>query len=270
MQTAEPSECYFKDDTIRLARLTGYHATHPDKHSVVRKACHRGASSKAFAKPAIPRVIFPNVDEIRRSLDGYASGGSIHTKIQSKVQQKQVDYLRPRFCYWAGDHDGARPSDEATREAGRRRAAPHIKTYVRFTNSDMKQIDWAMVTSANLSCQAWGTLPNKDGEIRISSYELGVVVWPALFDDEKAGPGSRATEMKGKVVTTSKTIMVPAFKSDIPEMPADNGDATQVLGFRMPYDLPLVRYTKDDLPWCATSQYDEPDWRGQTWQGFER
>lgn len=49
------------------------------------------------------KVVFPTADEIRRSLDGYASGGSIHTKIQSAQQAKQLEYLRPIFHHWAND-----------------------------------------------------------------------------------------------------------------------------------------------------------------------
>jgi hypothetical protein len=64
------------------------------------------ATSKA---PKLKRpkfsVVFPTADEIRRSLDGYASGGSIHTKIQSAQQAKQLQYLRPLFCHWANDSE---------------------------------------------------------------------------------------------------------------------------------------------------------------------
>jgi hypothetical protein len=49
------------------------------------------------------KVVFPTADEIRTSLDGYASGGSIHTKIQSAQQAKQLEYLRPIFHHWAND-----------------------------------------------------------------------------------------------------------------------------------------------------------------------
>lgn len=49
------------------------------------------------------KVVFPTPDEIRRSLDGYGSGGSIHTKIQSPQQAKQLEYLRPIFYHWAND-----------------------------------------------------------------------------------------------------------------------------------------------------------------------
>lgn len=62
---------------------------------------------EAAAAPLAPkprfRVVFPTPDEIRASLDGYASGGSIHTKIQSAQQAKQLLYLKPLFCHWAND-----------------------------------------------------------------------------------------------------------------------------------------------------------------------
>jgi len=228
-------------------------------------------SGQPFAKGATPRVIFPSADEIRRSLDGYSAGGSIHTKIQSKAQQKQVEHLRPRLCYWAGDEDGLKddPETKNIQEAGRRRAAPHIKTYVRFKNSDMNEIDWAMVTSANLSTQAWGTLPNKDGEIRVSSYELGVIVWPALFDQVEVAPEGSTT---ARDVTSDgarrRTIMVPTFKADTPDVEKITIQANKIVGFRMPYDLPLVRYRDDEQPWCATADYAEPDWRGHTWKDY--
>lgn len=46
-------------------------------------------------------------------------------------------------------------------------------------------ISWFLLTSANLSKPAWGVL--KDGAISIQSYELGVLVFPSLF--EVRGPG---------------------------------------------------------------------------------
>jgi tyrosyl-DNA phosphodiesterase-1 len=39
-----------------------------------------------------------------------------------------------------------------------------------------------------------------------------------------------------------------------------------VIGFRMPYDLPLVKYGPNDEPWCATKAYAEPDWMGRSWR----
>ncbi|KAE8353959.1 phospholipase D/nuclease [Aspergillus coremiiformis] len=196
-------------------------------------------------------IIFPTADEIRRSLNGYGSGGSIHMKLQSAAQQKQLQYMRPYLQQWAGDHDTVGPSHVPKRDAGRRRAAPHIKTYIRFSDAEkMDTIDWAMVTSANLSTQAWGAAVNATGEVRICSWEIGVVVWPQLY-----------------IEGTESATMVPSFKRDLPspaEIPTD-GDNDVVIGLRMPYDLPLTAYTTHDTPWCATAAHTEPDWLGQTW-----
>jgi len=49
------------------------------------------------------RIIFPTADEIRRSLNGYRSGNAIHIKIQTAAQAKQLQYLKPMLCHWAGD-----------------------------------------------------------------------------------------------------------------------------------------------------------------------
>lgn len=250
-------------------------------------------TSNPIATKPIFRIVFPTADEVRRSLDGYAAGQSIHTRIEGPAQQKQLHYLRPILCYWAGDEErpmsvpqASTPSTTPVREAGRRRAAPHIKTYVRFADSEMTRIDWAMVTSANLSVQAWGALPDKDSKVRISSYEIGVVVWPALFADMDSDTGEGATtttQKQDSAPTTSsqgrnkptnprqgRAMMVPTFMSNAPQRsqsyPEDVGT---VVGFRMPYDLPLTRYAPDEEPWCATSNYNVPDWKGRTWQRDE-
>ncbi|KAJ5599309.1 Tyrosyl-DNA phosphodiesterase [Penicillium hetheringtonii] len=159
-------------------------------------------------------IIFPTPDEIRRSLNGYSSGGSIHMKTQSASQQKQLQYIRPYLCQWAGDSDDTSSniidlSDQQSKkqEAGRGRAAPHIKTYIQFSDAEkMDTIDWAMVTSANLSTQAWGAATNPNGEVRIQSFEIGVVVWPDLFADDSAAEDEQST------------IMVPCFKRDQPSL----------------------------------------------------
>ena len=205
-------------------------------------------------------IIFPTPDEVRRSLDGYESGGSIHMKIQSAAQQKQLAMLRPMLKHWASDVDEqTQPSIKkpvAARKALRSRAAPHIKTYIRFKDHDQTEIEWAMITSANLSQQAWGALPDKDGQTRICSYEVGVVVWPALFAADE----------------NQMIKMVPVFGRDDPivEVGTTGGkdDATTVVGLRMPYDLPLIPYQKHEMPWCATSDYAELDWTGKAWSSW--
>jgi tyrosyl-DNA phosphodiesterase-1 len=214
-------------------------------------------------------VIFPTPDEIRTSIDGYGSGGSIHWKLQSAQQQKQLEYMHPMLCHW-GHESSPTPSNGSPRQGAHRGpAAPHIKTYIRFSDEEHKDIDWAMVTSANLSKQAWGDVVNKKDEIWIQSWEAGVVVWPALYGQEES---------------VGKVKMVPLFGKDMPgaeDVTAhEDGRGTTaaggkemvqsktIVGFRMPYDLPLRPYTADERPWCATMRYPEPDRNGHAWDCY--
>jgi tyrosyl-DNA phosphodiesterase-1 len=223
------------------------------------RALSRGRGAGLQSPPDF-KVVFPTPDEIRKSLDGYASGGSIHTKIQSPQQVKQLQYLKPLFCHWANDSaDGAgllpRSSSPpgipslmvlelgdgvVVKEAGRKRAAPHIKTYIRYGNKSDQSIDWALMTSANLSKQAWGEAVSSTGDIRISSYEIGVLIWPALYAENATMKATFMTDCPGEVEEGSSTVAL-----------------------RMPYNLPLQPYGKGEVPWVATASHLEPDWMGQ-------
>ena len=238
-------------------------ATLGAEDSWLRKTLFDALSTNAISAAPASRfsIVFPTPEDIRRAIAGYACGGSIHMKLDSPAQQKQLEYLRPMLCRWGADLQDmatARASSGAPmpriREAKRGRAAPHIKTYLRFSDAAMTRLDWAIVTSANLSKQAWGEKPNKDGEVRICSYELGVVVWPGLWADGHEGPAE----------------MIPTFQKDTipPEdvSPGNEESKGVKVALRMPYDLPLVRYSSTEEPWCATKSHVEPDWMGRVWQ----
>lgn len=40
------------------------------------------------------------------------------------------------------------------------------------------------------------------------------------------------------------------------------------IGLRMPYDLPMVPYGSEEMPWYTTVPDDIPDWMGRAWPGF--
>jgi tyrosyl-DNA phosphodiesterase-1 len=128
---------------------------------------------------------------------------------------------------------------------GRDRAAPHIKTYIRY--NDEGSIDWALLTSANLSKQAWGEATKPSGELRVASWEIGVLVWPELF---------------GKDVS-----MIGTFRSDTPrEQPGSKtGKEKTLIGVRIPYSVPLQGYSTGEVPWVATLDHGEPDRFGHRW-----
>lgn len=134
--------------------------------------------------------------------------------------------------------------DVEVHRSGRNRVAPHIKTYIRHGENS---IDWALLTSANLSKQAWGEAVNSSGEVRIASWEIGVLVWPDLLAEN--------------------SVMVGSFKTDTPSETQVGAveSGKNVVGLRMPYSMPLQKYGKDEIPWVATMSHTERDCLGGTW-----
>ncbi|KAJ9653287.1 hypothetical protein H2198_007531 [Neophaeococcomyces mojaviensis] len=205
-------------------------------------------------------IIFPTPTDLRNALTGYATGGSIHTKASSAAHLKQISLLRPQLNRW-----GTKSPNPANR-AGRHLIPPHIKTYISFTAKPTNEqprpdIEWTLVTSANLSTQAWGTAPKipkgvKDasqGVVHVQSFEIGVLVWPELFVDQGIG------EQKSKI------RMVPIFGHDMPDPSPEDAENGIVIGMRMPYDLPLTPYEPDELPWSPSNVYRMPDSLGESW-----
>ena len=206
------------------------------------------AGQQPKAKKPSTRIIFPTADEIRRSLDGYQSGNSIHMKLDSVMQKAQLKYMKPLLCTWSGD---TKEDKDGVLQAGRRRAAPHIKTFIRFSDDSCTRIDWTLVTSANLSKQAWGEMANKQGDVNIKSFEIGVLVCPQWLADGE-----------------EKVALVPVFKKDKPDVDSVVEEVDKIIGVRMPYDLPLTPYGEDEEPWCAERQHAEPDWKGVVWGSY--
>ena len=78
--------------------------------------------------------------------------------------------------------------------------------------------------------------------------------------------------------------MVPVFGKDMPDAcdcVYDDEDkiagaserkspakSQAVVGFRMPYDWPVVPYAASDTPWSPGRRYAEPDWMGAVWTGY--
>lgn len=103
-----------------------------------------------------------------------------------------------------------------------------------------------MLTSANISKQAWGEASRPTGEARIASWEAGVLLWPELF---------------GKDVS-----MVGTFQSDTPDEKVGSSSMKEVfLGVRIPYSLPLQGYSSGEVPWVASMNHSEPDRFGRQW-----
>ncbi|KAJ8574825.1 hypothetical protein ON010_g4387 [Phytophthora cinnamomi] len=166
-------------------------------------------------------IIWPSVEDVRNSLEGWNSGRSIPCPLKN-----MKPFLHKYLRKWT-------PPTELHRQ----NAMPHIKSYARFNPSDEAagELDWALVTSSNLSKAAWGALQKNKSQFMIRSYELGVMFLPQLLGpaDDNCPParlvtlGSKAAERSGVEVSESQpTELLP-----------------------LPYGFPLTTYNpKQDEP----------------------
>ncbi|KAF9099208.1 hypothetical protein BGX23_003443 [Mortierella sp. AD031] len=222
-------------------------------------------------------VVYPTAENVRTSFDGWAMGGSI--PFRSTAYNKQAHYLNPILHSWQG------------LKSGRDRAMPHIKTYTRVTSrADGDHLSWFLLTSANLSKPAWGEV--RDGALDIKSYELGVLIFPGLFEDcAESGETFHVSMMNCTVFDPYPEPYTLTFDDPEPNSAShgksssssgggggDNGtdESTQgeqdgskqtigVVPIRLPYDLPLKKYdfTQDHV-WLTDKQFPGQDDFGNT------
>ncbi|GFY61074.1 tyrosyl-DNA phosphodiesterase 1 [Trichonephila inaurata madagascariensis] len=166
------------------------------------------------------KLVYPTVENVRKSLQGYPAGASLPYSI--KVAQKQP-YLKHFLHQWKSE------------KLGRSEASPHIKTYIRISPNN-SNIAWFLLTSANLSKAAWGALEKKGAQFMIRSYELGVLFLPKFFGiDFFSIPGNAKTDM-------SKLFPIPY---DIPLEPYSKDDEPWI------WDIPHIKAPdRYGMKWC--------------------
>ncbi|KAF1759585.1 hypothetical protein GCK72_016052 [Caenorhabditis remanei] len=120
-------------------------------------------------KPPKMYLVFPCVEDVRNSCQGYAGGGSVPYRNSVHDRQK---WLQDFMCKWRSN------------TKRRTKAVPHCKTYVKY---DQKIAQWQLLTSANVSKAAWGEMSfskkkNVD-QLMIRSWEIGVLITdPSRFN----------------------------------------------------------------------------------------
>ncbi len=143
-------------------------------------------------------VIYPSKKDVMGSYDSIAGGGCLPYSM--KTHQKQP-WLEEFLHHWRCS------------SRDRNRAMPHIKTYTRL-DPEGRRAAFLLLTSANLSKAAWGTVNKAGDSMQIQSYEAGVLFLPQFVFGEK--------------------------DKDTFELGKD---------LRLPYDLPLTKYSSGDSVW---------------------
>ena len=80
--------------------------------------CHTKIRDKSSFSTTVPSksqfsIIFPTADTIRKSVNGYGSGASIHMKTQTAAQAKQLSDIRPMLCHWAANASSSTMSEKS-------------------------------------------------------------------------------------------------------------------------------------------------------------
>uniref|UniRef100_A0A0A9GJG6 Tyrosyl-DNA phosphodiesterase 1 n=1 Tax=Arundo donax TaxID=35708 RepID=A0A0A9GJG6_ARUDO len=192
-----------------------------------------------------PLIIWPTVEGVRCSIEGYAAGSCI----PSPQKNVEKDFLRKYWTRWKADH------------VGRCRAMPHIKTFTRYNGQN---IAWFLLTSSNLSKAAWGALQKNNTQLMIRSYELGVLFLPQTLQSvpqfsctEKNRSNLDSLALGGKIKTKLVTL---CWKGDEETEPS-----TEIVRLPVPYQLPPQPYGVEDVPWSWDRRYTKKDVYGSIW-----
>ncbi|XP_044461851.1 tyrosyl-DNA phosphodiesterase 1 isoform X2 [Mangifera indica] len=195
-----------------------------------------------------PLIIWPTVEDVRCSLEGYAAGNAI----PSPLKNVDKEFLKKYRAKWKASH------------TGRCRAMPHIKTFLRYNG---QKLAWLLLTSSNLSKAAWGALQKNNSQLMVRSYELGVLFLPSA---KKHGCGFSCTNNDGSSKSESGTIEnTKSQKTKLVTLTLRGSrnidESSETIPLPVPYELPPQRYSSEDVPWSWDRQYSKKDVYGQVW-----
>lgn len=198
-------------------------------YPISKKADYKYVANKNKVEPVI---IWPTVTEILKSCAAPLSGIALHLTSRGKwaAYERQFLEIKNYFHRWSC-------SDEPElSKAGRSNLAPHVKTYT-VTEDNFKTLKWFLMTSANISHQAWGKPKGYNTiEYDICSFEAGIFIAPQLL------------KIKSNIENKTQ-ILEPTYGRDsVVDEHSLSGSVCKI-GLRLPYDTPLKKYTATDKAW---------------------
>jgi tyrosyl-DNA phosphodiesterase-1 len=193
------------------------------------------------------KIIWPTVEEIRSSVEGFRGGGAI----PGRVANLDKNFLTPLYHRWSSSSNDGGDNYLSLRTA---RHAPHIKTYVQPADSDPNAIEWLVLTSHNLSIAAWGQLQKTsvqggrdDRVLFMSNWELGVFMSPATLIN--AISPDVADDKHVRMVSYSSLL------SSVINVDGDDENDDSNIILPIPYDINPTPYNASDVFWAVDRDY---------------
>ena len=196
------------------------------------------------------KLVFPTVQEIRDSVEGYRGGGTV----PSNIKNVRKPFLKDLWRKWSssdsigGVTDHRRHALNNSNALSKPNNVPHIKSFYQINDDDddsNNAFDWLCITSHNISQAAWGSIADNQGgngkHIFVRSWELGVFVSPQTLGVDKLILWRPPGEMNQN---NSR----------------NNSSATTTTTVPMPYNThSLQPYESSDEPWAWNIRHPIPD-----------
>ncbi|GAB0496326.1 hypothetical protein MMPV_007638 [Pyropia vietnamensis] len=275
--------------------LTGAAATLAAAAAAARPQLSRSRTGAAAPSPlgVAPIVAWPSVGDVRGSPAGYLSGTHLFARAAVLARPAVATTLCRYQVVARPSRGSSRGGSSAGAPLSMTRAAtmPHLKTYTRPVAAGAgSPLAWVLLTSANLSIAAWGTIANSGAALSIASYEAGVLFTPRRWCPP-AHDVAVAMGMAGGVprplgatspphppgrgppagVATASAVPVfivhPAFagRGRASSAPADGA---AVVEFPLAHRLDPPAYAAGgdcEQPWAHDVPHDEVDAFGRVW-----
>ncbi|CAH2101303.1 unnamed protein product [Euphydryas editha] len=158
-----------------------------------------------LSQPPSLKIIYPSLENVKQSHDDLLGGGCLPYSAEA---HKKQPWLNGFLHQWLATC------------TGRNKAMPHIKSYTRIS-PDNKKAAFYLLTSANISKAAWGSLNKGNKALRVMSYECGVLFLPRFVINEDFFP----------LHENAKNRLI------------------------IPYDIPPTKYTGSMSPWVSDYLY---------------
>ncbi|CAN0913576.1 Tyrosyl-DNA phosphodiesterase 1 [Linum grandiflorum] len=187
----------------------------------------------------VPRIIWPTVEDVRCSLEGYAAGNTV----PSPLKNVEKEFLKKYWAKWRATH------------TGRCRAMPHIKTFARYSGQRLASACSFFHLKENnrmsVHFHAQATVFHHLRYGKPISFVFNSVFESALT--------------KGRSSPRTELVTLKWDKWQLTEdMPS-----SQVIRLPVPYELPPQPYAREDVPWSWDRKCSKEDVYGQVWPRSE-